>query len=201
MVVTKYGRVSDGCNAVAMGPAITSNLNPFGNNLVNPYLNFGQNVGGQQYRPAGYLQNVMFVAQGGMTVYSSRIRGVSRSQLLGAGMAVCPQVNSNGQCVGAVLQCCTIANDQIPATELYSQNGQQTNGGLGAGGFNSLNGFPLGGNVLGASVPFEIDSGDVLSFTDPNAALPASSDGKSREQNAAADSKASTDVGSIAGLF
>lgn len=205
VVVTQYGRVSDGCNAVAMGPAITGSLNPFGNNMLNPFLNFGQNAGGQQYRPAGHLQNTMFVAQGGMTIYSSRIRGVSRSQLLGAGMAVCHQVSSNGQCYGAVVQCCTIAKDQIPASEVYQQGIQQQTGGAlgftGAGGFSNFNGgVPLGGSVLGGSVPFELDSGNVLSFTDPNAALPASNDGNSRQQNAA-ESGSSTDVGSTAGLF
>ena len=176
--MTQYGRVSDGCNAVAMGPAITGSLNPFGNNMLNPFLNFGQNAGGQQYRPAGHLQNTMFVAQGGMTIYSSRIRGVSRSQLLGAGMAVCHQVSSNGQCYGAVVQCCTIAKDQIPrlrglpAGRPSSRLAERSVSPVRADSATSTGGSPLGGSVLGGSVPFELDSGNVLSFTDPNAALP-----------------------------
>ena len=161
-------------------------------------------------RPAGHLRNSIFVVQGGQTIYSARIQGVSRSQLLGAGIAVCRQVSSNGQCYGDVLQCCTIANDQVPASEVYRQQAQPGSGfgggvlggsvfGGGVGGV----GFPLGGGgggggVLGGSNPFGIGSGNALSFTDPNAAnvLGASNSGNSRSS-----STSTANLGSTTGLF
>ncbi|XP_070206400.1 uncharacterized PPE family protein PPE12-like [Littorina saxatilis] len=218
VLVTQYGRVNDGCNAVALGPAITS-LNPFGNNPMNPFLNFGNNNFGQTRR-AGQLQNPLMVTQGGLTIYSDRLQGVSRSQLVGGGIAVCPQVGSGGECYGIVLQCCTIANDQVPASEMYvTPGGQQQgglqggfgaggfgnggfNGGLGNGGFNggignggfnggiANAGFGLGG----PTIPFNaINSGSVLSLTDPNAGrnpLAASSAGTSNNNGASADNSA-----------
>ena len=67
-------------------------------------------------------------------------------------------------------------------------------------------GFPVpgvgvGGVGFGGSIPFEIES-NMLAFTDPNAALAASNDAKSREQGSA---ESSSDSGSssnrVSGLF
>nr|KAG5713263.1 hypothetical protein BaRGS_007790 [Batillaria attramentaria] len=122
VVVTQYGRVGDGCNAAAMGPAITSSTNPLmtgGLGMMNPYLSLQNGIFGNslQSRPAGHLDTPMVVMPGGLNMYSSTLNGVSRAQLQGAGVAICPSVGANGLCVGPIIMCCTLAKDMQMATQ------------------------------------------------------------------------------------
>lgn len=224
VVVTEYGRVRDGCNAAALGPALRSRT-PLGGGFgggfggFNPFLNFGSlggNFLGGLQRPAGHLTNPLLVTQGGMTIYSSRIHGVSRSQLLGAGMGVCQAMGHNDECQGMVLLCCTIAKDQLPGSRMYLQPALQGVGNaVGIPGVGINSGFPVpgvgvgvgvSGIGLGGSIPFEMDSSNVLAFTDPNAALnAASNDANTRNQvpaQSSSSSSSSSNSGSTSeGLF
>lgn len=97
LVITENGRTRDGCDPASLGRAIGSYSN--------------------MRRPLGVLPNKVMLTELGDTVFASKLTGVSRSQLAGAGIAVCQHVTRQGYCSGVIQFCGTISKDNLPAGE------------------------------------------------------------------------------------
>jgi len=137
VVVTEGGRTRDGCHPDSLGRVLTAaSQNPFS----------------QGYSLVGAARDGLAVGVGGATVWASRLAGVSRGQLAGAGLAVCQAVR-RGRCVGRIAWCGTVARDLHPAMEvpLDSQADRHVNFDNGMGGFDNFGDYG------------EFDFGDVRS--------------------------------------
>merc|ERR1719239_1133989 len=137
MVITKYGRTADGCNAEALGPILTHEmlgkqsrqLSSRGRGMMGgfpgPYQKFGANfwqggqsgyggqmgqMGGMGQKPIGFLSNTAIVG-GSASVYSTHVEGITKTDLLGRGVALCQRVEG-GRCVGRIPYCCTVQRDR-----------------------------------------------------------------------------------------
>ena len=101
-----------------------------------PYQNYGANFwqgnnGRQARRPVGILGNPAIVGASA-SIYSTHIEGISRSELLGRGVALCKHVHQ-GQCVGHIPYCCTVQRDSLPAMELFVETDTDDFNGMGGG--------------------------------------------------------------------
>ena len=181
MVITKYGRTADGCNAEALGPILTHEMlgkqsrqlssrgrgmmggghmmrghmmggygmmnkgispmfgvgfgNPMMGGFPGPYQKFGANfwqggqsgyggqmgqMGGMGQKPIGFLSNTAIVG-GSASVYSTHVEGITKTDLLGRGVALCQRVEG-GRCVGRIPYCCTVQRDRVPAMEVFVEH-------------------------------------------------------------------------------
>jgi len=108
VVVTENGRTGDGCKAASLGKVLGSFLFS-GHRNDNPRL------------PLGVLPDKLVMTSSGDTVFASKLEGVSRSDLAGAGLAVCERVE-NGFCSGRIQFCATVSKDSYSAMEVPSTN-------------------------------------------------------------------------------
>merc|ERR1719216_676872 len=104
VVLTETGRTRDGCDAASLGRVVGDVTSPFGQ------------VSGD--RLAGQMPDKLVMGTGSTTVYASRLLGVSRSQLAGAGVAVCQYITGDGLCGGDIPFCATVSKDNLPAMEV-----------------------------------------------------------------------------------
>jgi len=136
VVLTENGRTRDGCDAVSLGRVMTS--------VQDRYSPFAQRTGAASAM-TGVLPDKLVVGTS-TTVYASRVEGITRQQLAGAGLAACQFVN-NGYCSGKIAFCGTITKDNLPAMEVPSNRG---NTGLSGGGMSGSQIMDISGSLMGA---------------------------------------------------
>merc|ERR1712045_109366 len=88
VVLTEAGRTRDGCDASSLGRVVGDVTNPFGQVSSD--------------RLPGQMPDKLVMGAGSTTVYASRLMGVSKSQLDGAGIAVCQYITGDGMCGGDI---------------------------------------------------------------------------------------------------
>jgi len=167
VVLTQFGRVSDGCSAQSLGPVLSAQhlrrrggmkggmgghpgmgmmggmggLGMMGGmgGFHPPMNRMGQNFwkGGPQ-RAVGEMTNAAIIGTSA-TVYSDHLEGISKNQLVGRGMALCRGVR-DGHCLGKIPYCCTIGRDNLPAMEMAIARRDDGFGG-GFGGYDEDDGF------------------------------------------------------------
>lgn len=136
VVLTENGRTRDGCSAVSLGRVMTT--------VQDRYSPFAQRAGAAPAM-AGVLPDKLMMSASGTTVYASRLEGVTRQQLAGAGLAACQFVN-NGYCSGKIAFCGTITKDNLPAMEVPSSLGPAA---LPGGGMPGAQVMDLTGSLMG----------------------------------------------------
>lgn len=135
VVLTENGRTRDGCDAVSLGRVMTS--------VQDRYSPFAQRPGAAPSM-TGVLPDKLMMGSG-TTVYASRVEGITREQLAGAGLAACQFVN-NGYCSGKIAFCGTITKDNLPAMEVPSSLGPNA---MSGGGMPGTQIMDLSGSLMG----------------------------------------------------
>jgi len=120
---------------------------PMGNNFWQ-----GNQQGQGMNQMVGQLRNPAIVGQSA-TVFSDHVDRISTNDLLGRGIALCKHVQ-NGQCVGTIPYCCTIARDNLPGMEISVRPGMNGPGGMGGmqggmGGMGAMGGMGGPGGMGG----------------------------------------------------
>merc|ERR1712121_565669 len=182
VVITQFGRVSDGCSAQSLGPVLQ--YDPSRNRRGGMGMHGGMGMGmpgfggmhGGMMGMGGFRppmnkmgQKFWLAGQGGSpraegemhnaaiigssaTVFSDHVQGISKNNLVGRGIALA-RVTRDGMIMGRIPYCCTIGRDNLPAMEMAVTRGRGgMNGAIGIDDFDDFDGTMVIGAPMGGNL-------------------------------------------------
>ncbi|XP_067678600.1 uncharacterized protein [Haliotis asinina] len=169
LVVTRYGRVEDGCSSEALG-RIVDNFQGF-NFFGRPRDSNSQ---------TGVLGSAFTLRPSLGHTASGLVRGFEAlEELNGRGLALCLSMNiRNGMCQDIIPLCCKIGRDSVSATTpIYSHFNSFSQNQMGMGGMGGMGGIGGMGQVGGVSGVPGMPIGQPMTGLNQGSALPSQQPG------------------------